>query len=568
MKTRRIIIKPHSPYAAYFKDATMHTKALRNTANFYIRNTMTGLLKSPEERSHNETEVLHFVFTGIQKANAAVHEKFSAATRKAAASEKSALSRHVMMIFAAQKADGYRPIPYPTKERRFLSYRQLDAVLKCSGNQDYYSLPAQVNQQALKKTCQSWKGYFKALEDWKACPEKYKAKPRIPGYIREPASTAHFTAQVIKAQAAGGELKLRFPNSSLVLCAGAGIAPDDVVKVEVRPVYGCYQVLLTYQAANTLLEVPKHPKRILGIDIGVSNFFTCAGNYGDIPYIVDGKGIKSLNQWYNKEHARLISAVTAGSDSTNSEKHSKRLDTLSRKRDNQLRDYYYKAAHYIARRCKAQNVDLIVIGYNPSMKDMCDMKSANNQNLKTIAHKHAAEILMMVAQEYGIASVLYEESYTSKSSFLDGDPVPTYGENTKKQGKTVTFSGTRVKRGLYRSKNGTLINADVNGACNIIRKAYPKAFADITDFTYLTSKVERITRDTLCGIHVSKKNKSSSRKHKMTTTRRENRNQHRYKKRAYEKVFLGMSTKKRRTEIEKAAIEAAKQKKAAMKAAS
>lgn len=558
MKTRLIDEKRGSVYDTYFSDVTRHTKSLRNTANFLIRNTMTGIRKSPEERTHNETEVLHLVFTGIHTANENSDMRFHAAFEKASKPGLSAMEREKIIHTALKR---HAILPYPTPEKWMLSYGQLDAILKLVKDRDYYALPAQVNQQAVRKTCSSWKAYFNALADWKKHPQKYKEMPRIPRYIREGHSTAHFTNQVLKPELRDGKVMLSFPCGGPVLCVGDGIKASRIVKAEVKPYCGGYRILVTYDSENKVPAIPEHPGRILGIDLGMDNLFACAGNYGGKPFLIDGRWLKSMNRQFNKERARLISCLTAGKDSPHSRKHSKRLDTLSRKRDAVIRDFFYKAAHSIVRDCLTENVEAIVIGCNKDIKQGADMGSHNNQNFISIPHMRAAQILKAVAAESGIPVILQEESYTSKASFLDMDQIPDYGNE---KGEPV-FSGKRVKRGLYCSKDGRLINADINGALNIIRKEYPDAFTGINDLSYLIGAVERITRDKLCRVKPDKKEHSANRR-KMSDARKINRREHRYKKRMYEELFTGTSAKKR-IEVKKAAAIEANKAKALKKAA-
>jgi len=289
--------------------------------------------------------------------------------------------------------------------------------------------------------------------------------------------------------------------------------------------------------------------------MGVDNLFACAGNYGEKLFLIDGRWLKSMNRQFNKERARLMSCLAAGKDSSHSRKHSRRLDALSRKRDAVIRDFFYKAAHSIVRDCLPDKVEAVVIGYNKDIKQGADMGSRSNQNFVSIPHMRAAQILKAAAAESGIPVILREDSYTSKASFLDMDQIPDYGN---KKGNPV-FSGKRVKRGLYRSKDGLLINADINGALNIIRKEYPDAFADVSDLSYLLGTVERITRNKLCLVKPYKK-KHSENHRKMSDARKINRREHRYRKRMYEKILTGMSAKKWMETQKAAAIEANKQK--------
>ncbi|MCC2256185.1 hypothetical protein LKD70_17525, partial [Ruminococcus sp. CLA-AA-H200] len=222
MRTVMVDIKPNHFAAPYLGKNAAGSRAVRNTANFLIRNTMTGLRKPPEERTHAETEALHLVFTGIQKANAhreAMEDKavFSA-IRKINSGKLTGLKAHA---FLKSKLDGCgKRFSYPTAQNWFLSYETLDAILKHTENAAYYSCTSQVNQQAIRKTVASWKSYFKSVKDWKKHPGKYQAKPRIPGYIREREATAHFTNQVCRLVPAGGRLYLGFANCDQFVCLG------------------------------------------------------------------------------------------------------------------------------------------------------------------------------------------------------------------------------------------------------------------------------------------------------------------------------------------------------------
>jgi putative transposase len=254
------------------------------------------------------------------------------------------------------------------------------------------------------------------------------------------------------------------------------------VKTEVKPYHGGYQVLVSMDDAKKLPQVPKDPARILGIDLGVRNFAAVAGNFGDAPFLIKGGMAKAQNQWFHKQRAKLMSSLTAGSDSRHSVKDSRALYALSRKREDFLRDYFYKCAWYICRYAKANRVEVIVAGHNTGQKQNSDLSKKYNQEFASLPHQKFLCILTNTAAKEGIPVISREESYTSKASLPDLDDMPTYGEEDSK----AIFSGNRLKRGLYRSKDGILINADVNGAGNILRKEYPHAF-DGVDMGYLTA---------------------------------------------------------------------------------
>lgn len=507
MRTWKIMIRPDKDavLCRYFEENTTAAKCMYNVANFYIRNTMTGIRKSPEERTSHETEVLHYVFTGIQKANAHSYEVYC---KKQERYKKTG----GMAGAVAMSKLKYKVFPYPTREEWFLSYAVLDAIFKYTDHLTYRRMNSQVNQNAIKKTVKSWKSYFQLRKDYAIHPEKYKARPRIPGYIKQSAMTAAYTNQTAKFIHKDGRVYLRFVNHKQPVLIGKEslYADKTYVKTEVKPQYGGYSILLTFKEDIILPEVPKFPKRILGIDVGVDNFCAVANNFGDTPFLIKGGAVKSMNQNFNKERARLLSEVTKGSDSTHSVKKTKQLHTLSRRRETRLRDFFYKTAWYLVRYAKRQQVEVIVAGHNEDQKQNICIGRQNNQNFVSIPFCRFLDILRYTAAKAGIPVVLREESYTSKASLLDLDAIPAY-----KKSDTInhTFSGKRVRRGLYKTNSGFFINADINGAGNILRKEYPYAY-DGQNMKYLCETTEVVSyTDIYAGATSLCKKKYNQKKH-------------------------------------------------------
>lgn len=507
MRTWKIMIRPDKDavLCRYFEENTTAAKCMYNAANFYIRNTMTGIRKSPEERTSHETEVLHYVFTGIQKANAHSYEVYC---------KKREDCKKTGGMAGAVRASRLKckVFPYPTRDEWFLSYTVLDAIFKYTDHPTYRRMNSQVNQNAIKKTVKSWKSYFQLRKDYVIHPEKYKARPRIPGYIKQPAMTAAYTNQTAKFIRKDGRAYLRFVNHKPPVLIGKESLYADMtyVKTEVKPQYGGYSILLTFKEDIILPEVPKFPKRILGIDIGVDNFCAVANNFGDTPFLIKGGAVKSMNQNFNKERSRLLSEVTKGSDSTHSVKKTKQLHTLSRRRETRLRDFFYKTAWYLVRYAKRQQVEVIVAGHNEDQKQSICIGRQNNQNFVSIPFCRFLDILRYTAAKAGIPVVLREESYTSKASLLDLDAIPAY-----KKGDTInhTFSGKRVRRGLYKTNSGFFINADINGAGNILRKEYPYAY-DGQNMKYLCETTEVVSyTDIYAGATSLCKKKYNQKKH-------------------------------------------------------
>lgn len=524
MRTWTVNYKKHSVLRDYFARNTTDTRCMRNTANFYIRNTMTGLRKSPEERTLAETEVLHDVFTGIQKAKLHAEERYLKKMEdlRSTGGMKSAVycSKMKRTVFS-----------YPTREKWFLPYGTLDAIFKETRHPVYCRMDSQVNQNAIRKTEKSWMGYFHSRKEYLEHPERFQGKPEIPGYIRTAGSTAWWTSQTAKLLIRKGRAYLRFVNCKELLCIGKAPAFTGLsyVKTEVKPYHGQFCVLVTFNDHIEEAPVPEQPSRILGVDIGLDNLLAVAGNFGESPFVIKGGPVKAVNQWFNKRKARLLSGLTKGSDSTRSRKQSRALDALSRKREDVLRDIFYKCAWYLLRYASRQNVDVIVVGYNKEQKQNIGIGKQNNQALVSVPYEKLRQCIRIVAAKLKIAVAEQEESYTSKADVTAGDRIPVYG----KDDQDASFSGNRVRRGLYRCKKGYLLNADVNGAANILRKRYPDAFWG-KDLSYLWKTTETVR---IQDWYVPGKQTSVKKKHGSSPASRKHHEERKVLRRKYLQLF-------------------------------
>ena len=486
MRTQQIITGRNTPAGVYFSCLCRKAKALRNTANFYIRNTMTAIQKNPGDLTDKEKRVLSDVMDGIRRANAAKDQAFTKKAAKLLASGYSGLIRHGEMHEALKRAKHFE---FPAKDNWFLNYNVLDAIFRCLDIPAYRALPAQVNQACLRLTTDSWKAYFAALKSYRKNPGAFNGMPRIPGYLKGE-STCPFTNQTAKLVLLPRGYAVSFPAGDITVRIGK--PSGSYVKTEVRPEHGCYKVLVTFDDKTEAPEVPGNLSRIIGLDPGVNNFIACANNFGVHPFIIRGKLLKSINQWFNKRKADLVSAITSGKKDASAD--SKALDALSRIRDNRIRDFFYKSAHYIAAFAKKNAAEVILVGHNEGQKDSIGLGGVTNQNFVSIPYTKFIQILKCVALKYGIPVLDREESYTSMASLLNMDYIPTYGTNDV---DGCVFSGKRADRGLYRTNDGRIINADVNGACNLIRKQYPHAF-DGMDLKYLYETTDVVSQEYFC----------------------------------------------------------------------
>jgi len=338
----------------------------------------------------------------------------------------------------------------------FIGFYKLDRLLKETNQADYRGLPNQSAQQTLMLLEKDWKSFFAADRDYKENPSKYTGRPRLPKYKKKQGRhIAMFTNQ--QCEIKDGFIK--FPKSAEKIKTAV---KENLTQVRIIPKGNCYIIEIVYQ-----IEIPEEfpeIKKAIAIDLGVNNLATIVNNMGLKPIVIEGKIIKSINQYYNREKARLMSFV-GGSGTSN------RIISLTEKRNRKIDDYLHKSSRFIIDYCREYSIDTIIIGNNPGWKQKVSIGKVNNQKFVSIPFKKLINQIKYKSEERGINVKVVNESYTSKASFLDSDNIPEYrAENTEKH----TFSGRRIYRGLYTSKEGILINADCNGSYNCMRKVIPK----------------------------------------------------------------------------------------------
>lgn len=357
----------------------------------------------------------------------------------------------------------------PTEVNPYVDYYFLNALFKSISQNDYRSLPIQSSQAIMRTVFQNWKSFYGALQEYKSNPSKFKARPNIPGYCRAKEKDVSFSNQdcVIK------ETKfLKFPQTKDRLNIGKlGFTEGKLKQIRVIPRYGHYVVELIFQDLREP-EMKESKNRLIAVDLGIDNLATIVTNTGRRPVLVKGKNIKSVNQRYNQERAHYTGILRQGKQANEGPFTSKRLEKIARKRFNQIKDLLHKASFQVEKIALEEDIDTIIIGQNKDWKQNARTGNVNNQSFTTIPHSLLIQMITYKTERHGIRVILTEESYTSKASFLDLDPIPAYGKNESNQ----SFSGKRIKRGLYRSKSGKMINADVNGAANIMRKVIKEAY--------------------------------------------------------------------------------------------
>ena len=224
----------------------------------------------------------------------------------------------------------------------------------------------------------------------------------------------------------------------------------------------------------------KQIRPFIGIDLGVENIIAFVGNDGEEPILYKGGALKSRNQFSNKQKAKYTGILMKGHDPKKVHVHTRRLEHIEWKRSAFLRDEMHRISAHLIRECVRRGIGTLVIGKNVQWKTGSSMGRKTNQSFIQIPHSTLIWMIRYKAEREGIEVIEQEESYTSQASFLDHDEIPVYGAETE-----YPFSGKRIKRGLYRSKDGTVFSADINGSANIIRKAVPNAFEGIEDYGFL-----------------------------------------------------------------------------------
>jgi putative transposase len=322
------------------------------------------------------------------------------------------------------------------------------------GSPEYQALPRKVSNLVLKQLNQAWTAFFAAIKVWRKQPERFLGRPRLPAYKeKQGRNLLQYDIQAISKPALA---------KGIVRPSQLGIEittqQRHVRQLRFVPRKGYYVAEIVYEVDPT--PAPNLDSNLVaGIDLGIDNLATITTNKrGFTPLVVNGRPLKSINQYYNKRRAELQSQLGGN------RRRSRQIDRLTTKRNRKVKDYLHKASRFIIDTLVGQGIGTIVVGRNANWKQAVNIGSRNNQNFVQIPHAQFWQMIQYKARLVGIEVMLQEESYTSKCSFLDLESI----------GKQVSYQGKRIKRGLFRASNGRLINADCNGAYNIMRKAVRK----------------------------------------------------------------------------------------------
>ncbi|MEG4866047.1 MULTISPECIES: RNA-guided endonuclease InsQ/TnpB family protein [unclassified Microcoleus] len=342
--------------------------------------------------------------------------------------------------------------------------RPFDIINELKRNPHYGALCAQAAQQtcgAVGESVKSFKGLMKLFREG-----KLESRPKFPNY-RTPGGL-HLIAYPKQALGKklidgrisiplGQKVKAWFGLKNFQIQMPSNLDYTDIREVRILPRNGCFYAEFVYKLVS--IQVNTDDQKVLGIDRGIDNWLTCISN-ANTSFIVDGKHLKSLNQWYNKRVAALMDGKPNGF-------WSHQLARLTEKRNRQMRDAVNKAAKIVINHCLENQIGTVVFGWNKGQKNSVNMGLKTNQKFVQIPTGRLKTRISQLCEKYGIRFIETEESYTSKASFVDSDFLPAIG--AKPDGWKE--SGRRIKRGLYRTNlQNWYINADYNAAGNIIRK--------------------------------------------------------------------------------------------------
>ena len=342
---------------------------------------------------------------------------------------------------------------------KYLGYAEVYHLVK--HEPAYSALPRKVSNDILRLLDKNWKAYRKVLAAWYEDPSQFLGYPCLPKY-KDKQQGRNILIYDIQALSKKGLKR------GLVQPSQLGITIEtkhsNVQQARIIPRKGYYVVEVVYEQKEAQAEVD--PALIASIDVGVNNLAALTSNkVGFIPRLVNGRPLKSTNQYYNKRKAMLQKQL--GTTGTTA-----RMERMTNKRTRRIDHYLHTASRRIIDLLVAEGIGTLIIGKNPNWKQESQLRKKDNQHFVQLPHARFVDMLCYKAKLVGIQVILQEESYTSKASFLDLDPLPTYGQCEQ----DPCFSGKRIKRGLYQAKSGRKLNADINGSLNILRKASPNGF--------------------------------------------------------------------------------------------
>lgn len=324
----------------------------------------------------------------------------------------------------------------------------------CKENQfDFRNLPTAISQQVVTQVFSNTKGWIKAKKEFEKDPSKFRSKPKLPNYKKgKKQNMVVFATNACRVK--DGYI---YFVKNIIHPIKTKIGDSKLCQVRIIPQATCYVVEVIYEKKEQNLNLNKD--NVLSIDLGLNNLCSCISNVGLIPFIVNGRIMKSFNQWYNKRKAKLMSF--AGDKGT-----SKRLRQLNNYRNFWIEDHIHKVSRFVINYCVDNNIGSLVVGLNKGWKQEINLGKKTNQKFVEIPFSRLIDKISYKCKLVGISFYLSEESYTSKVDHLAFEGLE----------KHDVYLGKRKKRGLFQSSVNKLINADINGAIGIGRKVFGDSY--------------------------------------------------------------------------------------------
>ena len=339
--------------------------------------------------------------------------------------------------------------------KRLPSEYEISTLLAKDNQQDFRALPSNVSQQTVKLVFKAWKSFFKALKSYRKDKSKFTSNPKLPKYkSKNGLYVCVFTYNCSRIK----DNKIYFAKNIL---KPIKTKVSRVKQVRVIPNSSCFIVEIVYE--KDVKETLKTSGSIASIDLGLNNFITCIDNLGNVPLIINGKGLKSYNQNFNKKKAKLQSLLPLNRHSSN------KIRQLEFNRYKFISNYMHQASKMLLNILLERKIETLVIGYNKEWKQNINLSKKVNQSFVQIPYTSFLEKILYKCEEYGIKVILTEESYTSKIDHLANEPMS----------KRDSYLGKRIYRGLFKSSVGKILNADVNGALGIMRKVFPEKVLEL-----------------------------------------------------------------------------------------
>ena len=356
-------------------------------------------------------------------------------------------------------------------EGKYLKFELNYALLKSSNN--YRMLHSNMAQQILKEVDESFKSFFASMKQGKSALKDCS----LPRYLPKDGYT---TLVIGFVRLKGNKLILPYSNSfkkthkAVEITVPPILLDKKIKEIRIIPRADAKYFEIQYTYETECIQRNLNKTNALALDLGINNLVTAVSNKGET-FIIDGRRLKSINQWFNKENARLQSIKDKqhlGMKPTNRQK------AMAHKRNNRINDYMNKAARIVIDYCIDNDIGILIVGYNETFQKNSNIDTRNFVN---IPYEMLIDKLEYLCELNGITFVMQEESYTSKASFWDQDAIPVYNCD---DGKEYRFSGKRIHRGQYKTATGKVLNADVNGALNIMSKS------NVVDVNVLYSRGE------------------------------------------------------------------------------